>query len=70
MNQLAKNLACEWARDNIRINYVAPWFITTPLTEPVRTIHTPYAQLIFSALIKFINYIYIYKRNKIGRGLF
>ncbi|KDO66645.1 hypothetical protein CISIN_1g041276mg [Citrus sinensis] len=34
MNQLAKNLACEWARDNIRINSVAPWFITTPLTEP------------------------------------
>ncbi|KAJ0020618.1 hypothetical protein Pint_32722 [Pistacia integerrima] len=34
MNQLAKNLACEWARDNIRTNSVAPWFIRTPLTEP------------------------------------
>nr|Q9ZW04.1 RecName: Full=Tropinone reductase homolog At2g29170 [Arabidopsis thaliana]AAC95218.1 putative tropinone reductase [Arabidopsis thaliana] len=31
MNQLAKNLACEWARDNIRVNSVCPWFIATPL---------------------------------------
>ncbi|XP_071713831.1 tropinone reductase homolog At5g06060-like isoform X2 [Rutidosis leptorrhynchoides] len=34
-NQLAKNLACEWAKDNIRINSVAPWFTSTPLVEPV-----------------------------------
>ncbi|TXG74162.1 hypothetical protein EZV62_002741 [Acer yangbiense] len=34
MNQLAKNLACEWARDNIRANSVAPWAIKTPLAEP------------------------------------
>ncbi|KAF8012936.1 hypothetical protein BT93_I0946 [Corymbia citriodora subsp. variegata] len=33
MNQLTKNLACEWAKDNIRSNSVAPWFIFTPLTE-------------------------------------
>nr|POF10498.1 isoform 3 of senescence-associated protein 13 [Quercus suber] len=33
MNQLAKNLACEWAKDNIRINSVAPWFIKTPLAD-------------------------------------
>ncbi|KAJ4845347.1 hypothetical protein Tsubulata_031021, partial [Turnera subulata] len=33
MNQLTKNLACEWAKDNIRVNSVAPWFISTPLTE-------------------------------------
>ncbi|KAL2898896.1 hypothetical protein RDABS01_023978 [Bienertia sinuspersici] len=33
MNQLAKNLACEWAKDNIRVNSVAPWLIRTPLTE-------------------------------------
>ncbi|KAM7258633.1 hypothetical protein ACFE04_014374 [Oxalis oulophora] len=31
--QLTKNLACEWAKDNIRINCVAPWFIRTPFTE-------------------------------------
>ncbi|KAB2606964.1 tropinone reductase [Pyrus ussuriensis x Pyrus communis] len=35
MNQLTKNLACEWAKDNIRINNVAPWFITTSLVEPI-----------------------------------
>lgn len=33
MNQLAKNLACEWARDNIRVNSVCPWFIATPLAN-------------------------------------
>ncbi|XP_062172169.1 tropinone reductase homolog At2g29260, chloroplastic-like isoform X4 [Alnus glutinosa] len=36
INQLAKSLACEWAKDNIRSNSVAPWFIRTPLVEPVR----------------------------------
>ncbi|KAI5321896.1 hypothetical protein L3X38_030968 [Prunus dulcis] len=33
MNQLAKNLACEWAKDNIRTNSVAPWFIKTLLGD-------------------------------------
>ncbi|KAM0862402.1 hypothetical protein ACQ4PT_045289 [Festuca glaucescens] len=33
MNQLAKNLACEWAKDNIRTNSVAPWYIKTSLVE-------------------------------------
>ncbi|XP_010521558.1 PREDICTED: tropinone reductase homolog At2g30670-like isoform X1 [Tarenaya hassleriana] len=33
MNQLAKNLACEWARDNIRTNSVAPGVVETPMTE-------------------------------------
>ncbi|KMS96448.1 hypothetical protein BVRB_9g225020 [Beta vulgaris subsp. vulgaris] len=33
MNQLAKNLACEWGKDNIRVNSVAPWFIRTTLTN-------------------------------------
>ncbi|KAL3512396.1 hypothetical protein ACH5RR_025113 [Cinchona calisaya] len=33
MNQLARNLACEWAKDNIRVNSVAPWFVRTPLVE-------------------------------------
>ncbi|XP_071693858.1 tropinone reductase homolog At5g06060-like [Rutidosis leptorrhynchoides] len=35
INLLAKNLACEWAKDNIRTNSVAPWFTSTPLVEPV-----------------------------------
>ncbi|XP_059305549.1 tropinone reductase homolog isoform X1 [Lycium ferocissimum] len=33
MNQLTRNLAYEWAKDNIRVNAVAPWIIKTPLIE-------------------------------------
>ncbi|XP_058099395.1 tropinone reductase homolog At5g06060-like isoform X1 [Magnolia sinica] len=33
INQLTKNLACEWAKDNIRTNCVAPWYIKTSLVE-------------------------------------
>lgn len=32
---LARNLAVEWAPDGIRVNTVSPWFIRTPLTEPL-----------------------------------
>ena len=35
MNQLTANLACEWGRDGIRVNCVAPWYITTPLALQV-----------------------------------
>jgi len=30
--QLTRYLSVEWAKDNIRINAVAPWYIRTPLT--------------------------------------
>lgn len=33
INQLARNLACEWARDNIRVNSVAPGYIKTALSD-------------------------------------
>ncbi|KAF5202031.1 Tropinone reductase, partial [Thalictrum thalictroides] len=33
INQITKNLACEWAKDNIRSNCVAPWYIKTSLVE-------------------------------------
>ncbi|KAL2485197.1 Tropinone reductase-like protein [Abeliophyllum distichum] len=33
MNQVTKNLACEWAKDNIRVNSVAPGLINTSLVE-------------------------------------
>jgi tropinone reductase I len=33
--QLTKNLAVEWASENIRVNTIAPWYIKTPLVEQV-----------------------------------
>jgi Tropinone reductase 1 len=35
MTQLSCNLACEWAKDNIRVNTVSPWYIGTPLAMQV-----------------------------------
>ncbi len=35
LEQLTRNLACEWAQDGIRINSVAPWYIRTQRSEPV-----------------------------------
>lgn len=34
MIQLGRHLAVEWARDNIRVNTIAPWYIETELTKP------------------------------------
>lgn len=35
LTQAARTLALEWARDQIRVNTVAPWYTRTPLAEPV-----------------------------------
>lgn len=35
MDQMSRNLAVEWAVDNIRVNSIAPWYIRTPLAEQV-----------------------------------
>jgi Tropinone reductase 1 len=33
--QMTRSLAVEWAGDRVRVNAVAPWYIKTPLVEPV-----------------------------------
>jgi tropinone reductase I len=33
--QMTRGLAVEWAKDNVRVNAVAPWYIRTPLVESV-----------------------------------
>lgn len=38
MNQITKNLACEWAKDSIRVNSVSPWYIKTPLVDHVSSL--------------------------------
>ncbi|CAI0540177.1 unnamed protein product [Linum tenue] len=36
IDQLTRNLACEWAKDNIRTNSVAPWYTRTPMVAEVK----------------------------------
>ncbi|GLT92591.1 hypothetical protein SLE2022_104220 [Rubroshorea leprosula] len=34
IDQVTKNLACEWAKDNIRVNTVSPWAVKTTIAQP------------------------------------
>jgi Tropinone reductase 1 len=38
ITQLTRYLSVEWAKDKIRVNAIAPWYIRTPLTEPVLSV--------------------------------
>jgi len=44
--QLSRHLACEWAKQNIRVNSVSPWYIETPLTEAVLAIEERFNRII------------------------
>ncbi|CAI0427274.1 unnamed protein product [Linum tenue] len=46
INQLAKNLACEWAKDNIRANAVAPSGTKTGILPPDPEVWKEYAHLL------------------------
>ncbi|XP_021811158.1 tropinone reductase homolog At1g07440-like isoform X2 [Prunus avium] len=46
VNQLARSFACEWGKDNIRVNSVAPWFIRTPLSANVRSLVFEYSRVL------------------------
>ncbi|XVF55213.1 hypothetical protein PTKIN_Ptkin06aG0018600 [Pterospermum kingtungense] len=37
INQITKNLACEWAKDKIRTNTVSPWGVRTSIVAPKMT---------------------------------
>ncbi|KAG6580523.1 hypothetical protein SDJN03_20525, partial [Cucurbita argyrosperma subsp. sororia] len=46
INQITKNLACEWAKDNIRINTVAPWAVKTTISRPDAAVVEEYSRLL------------------------
>jgi Tropinone reductase 1 len=52
MIQLTKNLAGEWAQDNIRVNAVSPWYINTPLAQTVLKDKDYYDEVISRTPIK------------------
>jgi len=52
MIQLSRNLAGEWAGDNIRVNSVAPWYIRTPLAQTVLKDKAYYEEVISRTPLK------------------
>nr|XP_043639984.1 tropinone reductase homolog At5g06060-like [Erigeron canadensis] len=51
INQLTKNLACEWAKDNIRTNTVAPWGVKTTMNSKSSEEISPEARELYGALM-------------------
>ena len=54
MIQLSRNLAGEWAGDNIRVNSVAPWYIRTPLAQTVLKDKAYYDEVISRTPLKMV----------------
>eukprot|EP00210_Caulerpa_lentillifera_P001749 g1679.t1 len=52
LQQFAKSIACEWAKDNIRVNCVAPGYIQTPLAQQVLKDEKFYETVLFETPMK------------------
>jgi NAD(P)-dependent dehydrogenase (short-subunit alcohol dehydrogenase family) len=56
INQLTRSLATEWARDKIRVNGVAPGFVTTDMIKDVSP-YTIHLSFFFSTLMCGRNFV-------------
>ncbi|KAJ0962368.1 hypothetical protein J5N97_030196 [Dioscorea zingiberensis] len=63
MNQLTKHLSCEWAKDNIRVNCIAPSCIKTPLVEKIVMLNRGFDQVNQLHWLRFHSYS-LKKRNQ------
>ena len=65
MNQITKNLAFEWAMDNIRVNTIAPWMIRTSLVDDLE-VKSEFPPLLFIEHVHI--YVFSIRKQKI-KGL-